>query len=62
VATFDDDVAELDLALVRAAGLVERDPQAAAACALVGVAQALRVMTAELRGIRNELMAMRLSS
>jgi hypothetical protein len=60
--THDDQIAELNNDLVKASNLVEQDPQAAVACALIGIGRGLLAMTAELRGIRNELMATQLSS
>jgi hypothetical protein len=58
---FDDDTAELNHVLLKASDLFEQDPQTAVACALIGIGRGLQAITAELRGIRNELAALRLS-
>ena len=57
-----DHPAELNNDLVKASNLVEQDPQTAVACALIGISRALLAITTELRGIRAELTATRLSS
>jgi hypothetical protein len=59
--SYDDDAAELNQVLVKASDLFEQDPEAAIASALIGIARGLHGVTAELRGIRNELAATRLS-
>jgi hypothetical protein len=59
--SYDDHLAELNNDLVKASDLFERDPQAAEAYALLGIARGLQTIAAELRGIRNELAALRLS-
>jgi hypothetical protein len=56
-----DNHAELSNDLTKATDLFEQDPQTAAAYALIGITRGLHAVTAELRGIRNELAATRLS-
>jgi hypothetical protein len=56
-----DHIAELNKDLTKASNLFEQNPQTAEAYALVGIARGLQVIAAELRGIRNELAATRLS-
>jgi len=61
MATHDDNTAELNQVLLKASDLFEQDPQAAVACALIGITRGLLAITTELRGIHNELAATRLS-
>ena len=56
---FDNDTAELNHVLLRASSLVERDPQAAVAYALVAIGRELAAITTQLTAIRNELKATR---
>jgi hypothetical protein len=57
----NDHLTEPNNDLLKASSMFERDPEAAVAYALVSIARGLLAMTAELRGIRNELTATRLS-